>query len=246
MGRVLIFAVSIFFIGCDAKMEKRIIGNKIVEAIFINDSMADGVVKYYTLEGKLDAIFGFKNGKNNGTAVHFFPNGKVFDSIHYLNDVANGEHHQYDKNGNLLFKEVYKKGKQVGEKFSYENNNLVKYAFADSNGFLLYTSEYNSEGLTRWKFKSIININSENVIVNGTEKKYVQFYWLKPPHVTIKYALGIADTVRHIDKTITELNRSGIIKDTILPVLNYPFCYYISAEYSDTINKFNKLYIQEF
>jgi len=175
MSKLIIFAVSFFFIGCSATIEKRVIGDKIVEAVFIKDSIADGIVKYYTLDGKLDAIFQFKNGKNNGTAIHFFPNGKIFDSIHYVNDVANGEHHQYDTNGSLLFKEFYKTGKRVGEKFSYKMGNLIKYEFSDSNNFLLYSSEYDTEGLKKWKFKSMINFTSDEVLLNGTKKNIFNF-----------------------------------------------------------------------
>ena len=246
MNKLIIFSLLIFLFGCKLKPEKRKMGDRIVEAIFINDSIADGVVKYYTIDGKLEGHAQIKNGKKNGVFIYFYPNGKVFDSISYLDDLANGYHYRYDTHGNLSYQDFYTNGKKVGEKLTYDSGKLVKYEFVDSNGILLYSSDYDVRGLRKWKFKSIINMNCREVFRNGFKQIHMQFYWLNPPQVAIKYSLGIADTVRHIDKTLKELSKSGIIKDTVLPILTYPFCYYISVGYFNNNNKFSRVYIQEF
>ena len=246
MDRILFVIALFFFVGCKSKTEKRRIGNRIVEAIFINDSIADGIVKYYTLDGEITNTAEIKNGKNNGTAIYFYPNGKIYDSIYFVNDLANGAHYRFDTNGNLAYQDNYIEGKKVGDKFSYDSGRLVRYEFVDSNNTLLYSADYDLKRLAKWKFKAIININSQDVVVNGIRKKHVQFYWLNPPQVSIKYSLGIADTLQNVDKVLTEFTRSGIIKDTLLPILSSSYCYYISAVYTDSNNKFNKVYIQEF
>lgn len=236
----------LYFTACISKPEKRKIGSSLVEAVFINDSIADGRVNYYTLEGKLVSSSDIKNGKKNGVTIFYYPDGKIYDSLNYLNDVPDGKHYRYDTFGNLIYQDFFIKGKKAGETFLYNNGKLVKYEFADSNNKLLYSSEYNSKGLSKATFKSIINADAEEIIMNGIPQMNIRFYWLNPPLVNIKYSLGKADTIRHIDMYLAEFTNGQIMKDTTLPVLSSPFCYFISATYSDTSNNFEKIYIQEF
>lgn len=246
MNKIILFAILISLVACTAKTEKRHLGSRIVEAVFIKDEIADGLVKYYKMNGKLESTSWIKNGKRNGTTIFFYPNGEVYDSLNYSHGLPEGKHYRYDTAGNLEFQDFFEAGKRVGEIYSYRKGKLLKYEFVDSNNILLYSSEYDDEGLNKGRFKSIININASEIVVNYFPKKHVKFYWLSPPMVNIEYSLGVADTVQRIDRNLIKFTRTGIVKDTLLPILNYPFCYYISAFYSDTANKFEKVYIQEF
>ncbi len=56
----------------------------------------------------------FINGMQNGEWLTFYPDGKVFTSYVFINNVLNGAHTKYDRKGNIEVKGNYVEGKKDG------------------------------------------------------------------------------------------------------------------------------------
>jgi antitoxin component YwqK of YwqJK toxin-antitoxin module len=54
-----------------------------------------------------------KDGKNHGTTTYYYPNGQKEFEANYMNGLKDGELIDYDKQGKVKSKEIYKNGKRI-------------------------------------------------------------------------------------------------------------------------------------
>ena len=90
---------------------------KLFSTMQIKNALPEGEVKMFYPSGKLLSTFYVKNNKMNGSVKTYYENGKIQgiynikDNV--LNNVLNGEVIEYDEDGNVVEKVLYKNGKIV-------------------------------------------------------------------------------------------------------------------------------------
>jgi antitoxin component YwqK of YwqJK toxin-antitoxin module len=101
---------------------------------YLLDSL-DGEHKIFSVEGKLEALENFKNGKYHGVFQKFYPDGKIQQEGLYQNNVMTG-----------VWKKFYANGKVIEEvMFSNNNENGPFKEFYDS-GILKAKGQYKNGG----------------------------------------------------------------------------------------------------
>ena len=76
------------------------LGNKVVETPYL-EGKKEGLAKIYSPDGKLNLTIRFSQDKKSGLQTQYFPNGTVFREIAYVDDLKNGEEISYFDNGRV-------------------------------------------------------------------------------------------------------------------------------------------------
>ncbi|MBS4064319.1 MAG: hypothetical protein KGZ74_07145 [Chitinophagaceae bacterium] len=219
---------------------KKKIGDYIVESKFKNDSIPDGLTKYYNLNGQLRSMFNFSDGVKNGAALNYNDNGKVHDSINYSYGKMNGWHYVYDTLGQLVFKNYFFFGQRIGEEIFYKNDSIKAFAFINFEKKRIFSCAYDSIGITGAS-GDILHVSSYGINSDNRRQQGVFVYLIYPPKVFVKYSLGIINEETKERKETLVLQSSNFFWDTILPAPNKNWKYYVSAQYIDSINKVNEV-----
>ncbi|HYJ64253.1 MAG TPA: hypothetical protein VEV62_10950, partial [Parafilimonas sp.] len=121
MKKVALMAFILFaIIDCsNHEIKKKKIGNDLVEARFIDDTLIDGTAKFFDMNGNIESKANFLRGLKNGYAVNYYKNGVMKDSMYYINNLLNGFFYSFDSLGVLLFKGNYFHGLSVGDQYFY-------------------------------------------------------------------------------------------------------------------------------
>jgi uncharacterized protein len=108
----------------------------------------------------------YVNDKKEGLAYYYFPNGNLFQTIHYRNNKKHGEGKEYDKNGTLIaileyfndylidkqnLNRVVKGSKEGVWKEFYDNGKLKSEKKFVNNQLDGYVREYNQDGTLKLK-----------------------------------------------------------------------------------------------
>ena len=124
-------------------------GGKIKEIdSILNDSIIVGTSYFFYENGQLNRKEVYDSSGNlNGTSQIFWGNGSYFQSINYINGLAQGESVAYDSIvGHLYFKEFFFDDKVVGDNYNYTDNKVESYRFYNFNGELAMLQEYDNNG----------------------------------------------------------------------------------------------------
>lgn len=243
--KVICWALITLIIGCSnerRKFEKREVDNYIVEGIFINDSVYEGLTKFFSLKGELKSKINFMNGKKNGIAVNYFDNGNIHDSCFYENGLKNGDHFVFDSSGNLVYQDFYVQGYRIGGQVFYKNKEVWQYIFSNFEKKNIYSCIYDSIGVKQFGGE-ILNTSIYTTNINNSTYYGLFFYLIYPPNISVKYTLGIEDIDTKTKKELHVFPKRGIFVDTILAIPAKSEKYFVSAEYNDTTNKFHKVYV---
>lgn len=243
--KIITVLLTIVLLSCDngpkKKLQRKNFNDKIIESYFINDSLPDGISKYYDLNGRLESVITFSKGLKNGIAINYYYNGKTHDSSFYQMGKKNGEHFVFDSAGKLIYEDYYFHGQQLGGQIFYRNGNPFQYVFNTFEKKIIYSCEYDSIGMSAFSGE-IINANIFSSSIDGKKGYGVFAYLLNPPKIQIKYSLGIIDVQNH-EKKLVSFDNKRIFVDTILNAAPNGWKYFMSAEYVDTLNNLNKVYI---
>ena len=222
-------------------VSKKKIDGKIIESGFINDSIFDGVTKFYDLNNHLESKIHFTKGIKNGIALNYHANGKVFDSSFYKNGFKNGSHYVYDTLGQLIYIDYYFNGHQFGGQTFFKDNKPFQYVFNNFEKKNIFSCGYDTIGIFAYN-GDIINANIYTDKINGTETYGLFAYFLNPPNIQVKYSLGITEQRLDTRKTLSSFDNSKVFIDTFLNKPPVGWKYYMSAEYNDTVNNQKKFY----
>jgi|GEM_PF-4909729 len=236
--------VVLCIISCNNNLTREMkIGNQIVRSNFIQDSILDGETKFYSLDSVLENITFFKQGIPNGLSISFYKNGKIRDSMIYINGFKEGRYHAYDSYGSILYSDYYFHNHLIGERKLYKEGLLSNYSFFDFEGRLLYSCDYDSIGIRR-ATGEILNANINSVFQGNTDKKRIFIYFIAPDGVDTDYKIGIVDSSGKYRKELCGLNHlNRMFIDTIVNKLSNNFSYFVSLDYNDRQNDFHKVYI---
>lgn len=113
--------------------------------------MADGVHKIYHKDGYLLSKLTYINGKLNGVATNYYPNGKIEQEAYFKDNIQEGPTKIYYKSGKLKQENNYKNGKANGLGISYYENGKIKGKTPLKNGKENGTAYfYFKNGKTEW------------------------------------------------------------------------------------------------
>jgi hypothetical protein len=239
---ILIFVIILISCSNQESVQKKEVGNKIVESNFIEDSIFNGPTKYYNLDGRLESLIYYSRGIKNGIGLNFHHNGKVHDSSNYYNGLENGWHYVYDSTGQLTFRDYFFFGQRIGEEIHYRNGKPLEFSFSNLEKKKLYSCGYDSIGLVGFS-GNILNVSSYSIYIDGVKRQGIFTYLIFPPTINIKYSLGLINEATNQKSELFQLNSFGFFKDTLLPLPKNGWKYYVAVDYEDTVNKSEKVFI---
>lgn len=247
MKYITVISCIFLFLSCKEKsIEKRRIGDDIVEAKFIKDGEIDGKATYYSDSGILKAYYTFKNGIKNGSAVIYYENGRIKDSMNYSDNLHNGKAYKFDVNGQLLFTTTYYYGIDVGDHTFFKNGKNYDYHFNNFDQKQIVYSRYNSMG----NCDSLV-FNAYPLITNGLLEKQIPaikmfIYFPHPPDFEVIYKIGYIKN-HQTKRGEVALNSNRLFLDTTLEIPEKDTNYFLSVEYkSKSHDSTVSVYFKEF
>lgn len=244
MKNIQILLLTTLLISCrnENNVQKKRIGNDIIESYFIEDSIFDGPTKYYNLNGRIESLIYYSKGIKNGVGLNFHSNGKVYDSSTYVSGMKNGWHYVYDTVGQLIFKDYFFYGQRLGEEVFYKNGKPIEFSFLNFEKKRIFSCGYDSIGLTGAS-GGILNVSSYGIYTNGVRQQGVFVYLIQPPGILVNYSLGLFNEKANKKNELLQFKPTGFFKDTALTLPEEGWKYYVAAHYNDTVNKFEKVFI---
>ena len=213
-------------------IRKRIDGKNIIEAKFINDSVIDGVAKFYDLQGNLKVRGTYLNGKRNGPTLIFYENRKIKDSLNYDSDLLNGKSFKYDSTGLLLFTLSYYYGIEVGDHPFYTRSGTKNYYFTNFEKEILVKCRYDSLGRCDSFYFNAYPIITDFFTDDNVRSFRIFFYFPHPPDFEAKYTIGLINE-NGIKQNEIILNSNRIFLDTTLSKPQKMWHYFVSIDYKN-------------
>lgn len=227
------------------KVRKKRIGDKFIETVFINDSVYNGMTKFYSLSGVLEKKVNFENGIKEGFEVNYYSNGVVQDSVNFTNGHRNGNYFFFDSIGKVDYSEYFYFGKRVGKREFYNNGKIKEYDFISFDGRALYTSDYDSISRIIAYGGEVINLNASNLTIDGKLNYSLSLYIIDPPGVRVKYFLGLYNDSTRERRVIADIvTNKAPFWDTVLSKPIEGFAYFVQADYNDSSNNDHRTHIQ--
>jgi antitoxin component YwqK of YwqJK toxin-antitoxin module len=233
--KYLIILISAFFLflGCNENpVKKKKIGNSIIEAKFINDTLIDGNAKYYNDNGILEAEYTFVNGIRKGHDTIFYDNGKIKEERNYSDDLLNGEGRKYNVNGLLLFKLNHYYGLDVGDNTFYKNGIVIKYFFKDFAQKKIVDCTYDSTGSCNSLVFNARPVITTGIIQNQTPTIKLFVFFPHPVDFEIIYKIGFINN-QQIKQDELTLNSERLFLDTVLKIPSPNLNYFLSVDYKN-------------
>jgi len=109
-------------------------GRRMAEGKYLTKEIKDSVWTYYDEAGILLSREGYKNGKKEGAAYVYFPDGKISEERFFKNDLQEGDFKQYFDDKRVRVKGSYTKGQMHGRVVYYYPNGTEAAAGNYTNG----------------------------------------------------------------------------------------------------------------
>lgn len=111
------------------------------------EGLLDGDLIEYNIAGTKTAQIPYKEGKRQGKALYFTPQGVLSGTIHFDNDIIHGKVEEFHPNGATKSEVFYKQGNKEGKEVHYFNQGKIKSIAHYQNGKLHGESkEWNQNG----------------------------------------------------------------------------------------------------
>jgi antitoxin component YwqK of YwqJK toxin-antitoxin module len=156
-----------------------------------NGKIPNGLVKEYYDDGKLKAIYSYRNNYRNGEAERFFKCGKICISQNFYKDKLTGKLTMFNVCGQIVFETEYIRGMKNGISTEYTSDNQInmqEYYCNDKltrrkyyqERYLLKDERFTSNKLKKitWYFEKSKNIrlieNYKYYLLNGLVKEFYE------------------------------------------------------------------------
>jgi MORN repeat variant len=195
------------------------------EISYLNDTVIDGVVKYYYKNGTVGSELFYLDGNMHGLQKDYYESGNIKHKAYLKNGIKEGEDIYYYKNGKIESKKFWLNNKQFGDAYwYYENGVLETFNSFDFQQHCRYLIKYDStgnkiqeEGIVVGQF--LLDGQFDSIPVN--KPMFAKLSVANPPNTKVLVAVG-------------ELEKNGDIKFDTLPVKDN------MAPYTHTFNKKGK------
>jgi hypothetical protein len=114
-GVLLLFMISVFFLGCTKEEQKKNVGK------------LQGLHKFYFPDGSLYLEINYKDSLPHGLAKRYFKNGQLLEEAEYRDGIQHGVTKTYFENGNLSSITPYDSGRIHGTKKKYRKDGTPAY-----------------------------------------------------------------------------------------------------------------------
>ena len=243
---VLIIITLSILLSCknEYKIEKKKVGDYIVEARFLKNGLIDGIAKYFDNENELSGYITYKEGIKNGLSVSYYKNLRIKDSISYFEGKKFGYWYHFDSAGNVKYIDNYYHDLSFGPELFFNNNKLIKYAFNDFNRFTITEIDYENNQIKKlYEFKMGLVITDKIVDGKGAQALFAYIPYVPFSHQ--KFSLGITD-VNNNDSCLCVLNSTNVLFiDTILPVPPKGKFYYLSCHLQADNGSVNRVFVEQ-
>jgi hypothetical protein len=197
-----------------------------------NDSLFDGVVKYYDSTDQYLGYATFKNGKKNGISVNY-QRGYIKDSSFYENNKRTGFGYVFNTNHKLDYKSFFYDDRPVGSTYNYDSSgNLSYYLFYSFEGDMIYAAKYNDTAVSEKGL--VINAKTNRRTLDGNLKLGVFLYLIHPPYAANHYEIAILDKKKRIVSSEVVKENSFFYEtylDTLPPGRSYAIVMHIYNKY---------------
>lgn len=232
---IITISLSLLIVTCkDYKLEKKRIGNNIVEAVFV-DGKIEGFAKFYTLSGILEYEGNYINGEKNGFGRTFYKNGRIKDTMYYISDKIHGEAYNYASDGNLRLIRNNYYGLEVGDHLFFVNGKITEYYFDSFEGVEIVKCKYDSfQRCDSMMFNSRAIVKNM-VVEKDVPVKKVFIYFPHPPGFEIIYKMGFTVGYNQTRKIESVISSNRLFLDTTFGV-STANTYYLSVDYKNKSN----------
>lgn len=244
---ILIFVLTIFFSFCKEKNSLKnmevVEKNLVLNGSFRGDSLINGIVKYYSGNGHLKELTHYSNGKKDGPSLKYFESKIVSDSCSYSNGLLHGNQYKFDSMHNLTFQYFYFNGKSLGANCFYKDGKPYIFVYRNFENNPLFRCSYDSTGKIFRFGGEIINSNTYRSNSSDSNSVGIFSYFIYPPTVSVKYSLGLIEDKTDLKRELIQFNTEKVFFDSILPLPESKWNYYLAADYNDSQNNFHEYYI---
>jgi antitoxin component YwqK of YwqJK toxin-antitoxin module len=244
--RIFCAILTLVILSCkdNLKISEKKIGEQLVRAKFFNDSLIEGEAKIYK-NNRLTAIEHYSRGLRNGCAVSFYPDGKVYDSVNFINGLENGNYYVFDSLGNIAYTAYYFNGRKIGPETYYDNGTVSEYFFNSFEKVNVYYSSYDFSGkLVKYKGR-LINTQIYSAFKDGELANGVFVFFVRPPKERIIYQLIQKNSETSLEKVLRTFTNE-IFFDTLLPKSAIQTKYFLKADVFDSLEGNHRIFYEEF
>lgn len=247
MKKVILIAITFFvLISCsNYELQRKKIGEDLVEAKFVDDTLINGEAKFFDLNGNLESKANFFKGIKNGYAVNYYKNGVVKDSMYYTSNVLNGFFYSFDSSGFILFKGNNFHGLSAGDQYFFKDKTIKEYYFTNFERRRLVTCLYDSTGSCYSYFLNLSPVISDVLIKNEQPAINLFLYFPHPEGIELSYTIGLIDAN---NKRLSEvpLTSTNFFLDTTLAVPMQGSQYFISLKFKNLKDSKTEIFTKKF
>jgi hypothetical protein len=235
LGILLAFILILFSCSNNPNHSKKKINDNWVESNFVDETVFNGLTKFYNDKNVLQKTDYYVHGIRNGPSLNYHSNGKIYDSINYINGFKNGYRFVYDSAGQLGYKEYYFMSRKLGPEISIHDNVISRYDFTDFDRHDLYS--YVSESLdSAIRRKGELFYWTPYQTYDGdTLNNYVFVYLIRPPKMSITYELVARDS-ENKESHVAYLT-NDVFADTLVSRGDDKRKFFIKANVFDSLEK---------
>ena len=99
--------------------------NNLGQSVRNSRSSGEDQQKIFYPNGKIQAIFSYKDGKYHGPVQTYYENGSLFAVVNYVDGKKEGLEKSYYDTGELLYEKFYQRGKMVSLKEYDKKGNII-------------------------------------------------------------------------------------------------------------------------
>ena len=233
LGLLIAFVLILLSCSTNPNHSRKKVEGFWVESNFVDDSVFNGLTKFYNDKYVLQQTEYYLHGIKNGPSLSYHSNGKVYDSVNYINGFKKGYRFVYDSSGQLGRKQYYFMDRELGPNIFLHGNVITSYDFTDFDGHALYSyvsvsldSQIRRKGeLFKWVPYQKYDGDSLN--------NYVFVYLIRPPKVSITYELVARDFENKESRVALLTN--DVFADTLVSAKEDKRKFFIKADVFDSL-----------
>lgn len=103
---------------------------QILDSVITINGKLNGLAKYWYPNGQLEAIRYFKDDLRHGDFIFYHNNGQLKQTIKFFNDIPEDTVRDWYDNGQLRFIKQYKNGKKIGSERTWHSNGNIRSIFS--------------------------------------------------------------------------------------------------------------------
>ncbi len=247
MFRLGSFTVFIFIlISCsnNENHSRKKFNGYLVESNFIGDTMLDGLTKFYNDKSILQQAEYYSHGIKIGPSLSYHSNGKVYDSVNYINGYKSGYRFVYDSTGQLGRKEYYFLDRKMGPDIFFQGNIITSYDFTAFEKNALYNHVSISLDSQVKRKGELFHCTPYQKYDGDSLNNYVFVYLIRPPKMSITYEIVARNSENKNESHLAYLVNDAFA-DTLISYSEDRRIFFIKIDFFDSLEQKHQLHYRE-